>query len=134
MCYNAHCIYIINKGLFKSGVHQPQTGTYVPDFLKLFQSRRLYVCVCPPSWLLITSGVIWCDMDYIWLIKQGLRLLYGNGYVATETLSYVTGFWKTNQNVILGLFHYTVPANSHTHTCTTSSCLLCNHHCESIRM
>ena len=56
-------MYIINKGLFKSGVHQPQAGTYVPDFLKLFQSRRLYVCVCVPTLMaLITSGVIWCDM------------------------------------------------------------------------
>ena len=30
--------------------------------------------------------------------------------------SYVTGFWKTNQIVTLGLFHFIGPANGHTHT------------------
>ena len=28
----------------------------------------------------------------------------------------VTGFWKTDQNVILGQLHFLDPANSHTHT------------------
>ena len=28
----------------------------------------------------------------------------------------MTGFWKTDQNVTLGLFHFIGPANSHTHT------------------
>ena len=44
---------------------------------------------------------------------------------------YVTGFWKTNQNVTLGQLHFFGPANSHTHTlsmhcCNTRlSCLVC---------
>ena len=30
----------------------------------------VYVCVCPPPRLLITSGVMWCDIDpYDWLNK-----------------------------------------------------------------
>ena len=30
----------------------------------------VFVCVCPPPKLLITSGMIWCDMDpYDWLNK-----------------------------------------------------------------
>ena len=30
----------------------------------------LHVCVCPPPRLIITSGVMWCDMDpYDWLNK-----------------------------------------------------------------
>ena len=51
-----------------------------PGFLKLFLCGRLYVClcVCPPPKLLITSGVIWHDMDPIRLVKQVLQLLYGN--------------------------------------------------------
>ena len=54
-------------------------------FLKTFLCRHLYaclyvsvytVCVCLPSRLLITSGVMWRDMESIWLVKQGLQLLY----------------------------------------------------------
>ena len=36
------------------------------------------VCVCPPPRLLITSGMMWRDMDTIRLVKQVLKLLYGN--------------------------------------------------------
>ena len=38
----------------------------------------VYVCVCPPLRLLITSCVMWRDMDPIRLVKQVLQLLYGN--------------------------------------------------------
>ena len=30
--------------------------------------------------------------------------------------AYVTGYWKTDRNVTLGLLHFIAPANSHTHT------------------
>ena len=30
--------------------------------------------------------------------------------------AYVTGYWKTDHNVTLGLLHFVAPANSHTHT------------------
>ena len=36
------------------------------------------VCVCPCPRLLITSGMIWRDMNLIQLVKQVLQLLYGN--------------------------------------------------------
>ena len=36
------------------------------------------VCVCPRPRLLITSGVIWHDVNLIRLVKQVLQLLYGN--------------------------------------------------------
>ena len=36
------------------------------------------LCMCLPPRLLITSGVMWHDMDSIQLVKQVLRLLYGN--------------------------------------------------------
>ena len=35
-------------------------------------------CVCQRPRLLITSGVIWRDMNLILLVKQVLKLLYGN--------------------------------------------------------
>ena len=36
---------------------------------------------------------------------------------------YVTGFWKTNQNVTLGLFHFIAPAKSHIHPLPVHSCI-----------
>ena len=53
-------------------------------FLKIVSVRMsvcVFVCACvcvrPPR-LLITSGMMWHDMDPIRLVKQVLQLLYGN--------------------------------------------------------
>ena len=40
--------------------------------------------------------------------------IYAYGY--THVCTYVTGFWKTDQIVTLGLFHFIGPANSYSHT------------------
>ena len=53
-----------------------------PGSLKLLWSACQYacvcvcvcVCVCPPPRPLITSGVIWCDIGLVQLVKQVLRL------------------------------------------------------------
>ena len=37
----------------------------------------VFVFVSTPR-RLITSGMMWCDMDSIQLVKQVLQLLYGN--------------------------------------------------------
>ena len=62
----------------------PATGRHLPGFLKLFLYRHVYVCVCVPSRLLITSGVIWSPND--WLNKfyscymaKGVVLVNGHG-------------------------------------------------------
>ena len=51
-------------------------------FLEIDLVREVYVSicvsVCPPLRLAITSGMIWYDMDPIWLVKQVLQLLYGS--------------------------------------------------------
>ena len=52
-------------------------GTHAPDFLELLQSAKVClcvcvcvcVCVCPPLRLLRISGVMWCDIDPIRLVK-----------------------------------------------------------------
>ena len=73
------------------------TGRHSPDLLKLILCESsvcvyvcvwvcmcvrscVYVCVCvyPRLRLLITSGVMWRDMNLIRLVKQVLQLLYGN--------------------------------------------------------
>ena len=40
-----------------------------------------------------------------------------------SNMVYMIGFWKSNQNVTLGLFHYIAPANSHTHILATHALL-----------
>ena len=52
-------------------------------FLEIVSVRKsvcvcVCLCVCLPPRLLITSGVMWRDMDLIRLVKQVLQLLYGN--------------------------------------------------------
>ena len=37
-------------------------------------------------------------------------------YVTPMYIIYVTGFWKTDRIVTLGLFHFIGPANGYTHT------------------
>ena len=55
-------------------------GQHVPGFLELllFANVCMGMCVCvcvrPPLRLLITSGVMWHDMDSIRLVKQILLL------------------------------------------------------------
>ena len=39
---------------------------------------RMRVCMCPPLRLLLTSGIMWHDMEPLWLVKQVLQLLYGS--------------------------------------------------------
>ena len=39
----------------------------------------VHVCVGPRLRLLITSGVMWRDMDFTQLVGQVLQVLYGNG-------------------------------------------------------
>ena len=74
--------------VFKPGKRQaPSAGQRTPGLLKLLLCGCLYVClcvcvfvcvcmrVCPPLRLLITSGVMWHDMNPIPLVKQVLESL-----------------------------------------------------------
>ena len=53
-------------------------GLGVPAFLKLLWFAHWYACVClsvcPPPRALITSGVIWCNIGHVRLVKQVLWL------------------------------------------------------------
>ena len=73
------CIHLLN---------QARTGLWLACawFLKIVSVRTsvcicvcmcVLICVSTPR-LLITSGVMWCDMDLIQLVKHVLQLLYGN--------------------------------------------------------
>ena len=58
----------------------------MPGFLKYLWFARRYVCqsvclsVCPPLKAIITSSVMWCDIDRVRLVKQVLRLSPGFNY------------------------------------------------------
>ena len=57
--------------VFKPGAR----GRSAPGFLKLLWSACRYACVVSaPARPLITSGVIWYDIDRVRLVKQVLRL------------------------------------------------------------
>ena len=59
----------------------PAAGRRTPVFLKLILCGSLvcvFVCVCPRPRLLISSGMMWHDMDLIRVVKHVLQL-----YMAT---------------------------------------------------
>ena len=65
--------YFVMLNIFKPGAHGQRPRA--PGFLKLLLiSLHVVMCVCPPTRLLITSGVIWCDLHCVWLVKQVLWL------------------------------------------------------------
>ena len=41
----------------------------------------------------------------------------------TETMQYMTEYWRTDRNVTLGQLHFIGPANSHTHTLSVHCCI-----------
>ena len=81
------CMCVINDALLLNQArasHRPARTWFLrTDPVWIIGMRvRVYacacVCVCPRPRLLITSGVIWRDMNLIRLVKQFLKLLYGN--------------------------------------------------------
>ena len=82
------CLNIHFSCFIKPGAHGRRPR--VPGFLKLFRPRTsvclcvcVCVCVCPPPRPLIPSGVIWCDIDRVRLVKQVLWLFPAFNYFIT---------------------------------------------------
>jgi len=58
--------------LVKPGAHWPKAGARLVSW-NCFCPRCEYACVCVSApKLLIASGVIWCDIESLWLVKQVL--------------------------------------------------------------
>ena len=76
--HHANRFYFTWLCLFRPGTRSQRPR--MPGFLKLLWSTCQYACVClclsvcPPPRPLITSGVIWCDIDRVRLVKQVLQL------------------------------------------------------------
>ena len=64
---NTHTL--IDQQVFLTVFLNQACGGRMPDFLVLLLSKDVCmlvcVCVCPPLRLLITSGVMWCNIDPI---------------------------------------------------------------------
>ena len=70
-----------NDQIFKPGMRGLRLRT--PGFLKLLWFTHWYVCVsvCLPPRPLITSGVIWCDIGHVQLVKQASQLFLALNYL-----------------------------------------------------
>ena len=73
--------------LFKPGARGQKMC--VPGFSKLLWFVHWYVCVsvCPPARALITSGMIWCDIGCVRLVKQLSWLFPDFNYFIIMTLA-----------------------------------------------
>ena len=70
---------LLNAVFVTKFLNQPRAGFLKIDPVRIVAMHvRVCVCVCPRPRLLITSGVIWRDMNLIQLVKQVLQLLYDN--------------------------------------------------------
>ena len=66
--------FLQNLYIFKPGAHQPKDSARLVSWNWFGQCISMCKCVCPPPRPLITSDVIWCDIDHVWLVKQVLQL------------------------------------------------------------
>ena len=60
--------------IYKPGVRQPHAWFLKIVSVQMSVCMHACLCVCPPLRQLITSGVMWHDMDPTQLVKQVLQL------------------------------------------------------------
>ena len=91
-----------------------------------------HLCCNIPDYVIATSTVCFClpidipcamDRKQIMFEHIGtwIKLLAWGLFHISCKKQFVTGFWKTDQLVTLGLFHFIGQANSYTHTLYTHS-------------
>ena len=69
--------YFVTKFLNQACTGRRPAGAWFLKIVSVQMSACVFVHVSAPR-LLITSGMMWCDMDPIRLVKQVLQLFYGN--------------------------------------------------------
>ena len=63
------------------------------------------------------SNELHCTRMYL------ITLVVFNFYLVITEVANVTGYWKTDRIVTLGLFHFIGPADSYTHTLPVHCCI-----------
>ena len=78
----------------------------------LAKSAWMYACAYVHSYVYVPV----CSYLYVCMCVCMYVCKYAYMYICMYAGMYVTGFWKANQIVTLGLFRFVVPANGYTHT------------------
>ena len=73
--------------------------------------RQFYIFI---ETFAVSILIAYLKSSYLYLKNNTESYAYSTSWV--RCLLYVTGFWKTDRNVTLGLFHFIGPANAYTHT------------------
>ena len=86
--YHDNLMHAMKNGIWKSwyveGANRTELWLFKPGVCLVSWNcfcADVGICVCvsaPEATVLITSGVMWYDMDLIRLVKQDLQLLYSN--------------------------------------------------------
>ena len=96
--------------------------TYIHAYIHTLSIHRYidswihtYMHVCMHSY---NTNTCMCTHVYIYICMSVYTHTYICMYVCMHAYiyTYVTGFWKTDQIVTLGLFHFIGPANGYAHT------------------
>ena len=69
-----------SKIIFKQDTCWPMSSAYLVSLNCFSMDICVHVCVhvCLSLRLLLTSGMMWCNMVLIYLVKQVLQCLYGS--------------------------------------------------------
>ena len=70
------------------------------------------------------AGTSWTHSYSLNSTNRGFSPLPATPFPTTHPTPYNMPFWKTNQVVTLGLFHFTGPANAYKHTLSIHSCTM----------
>ena len=69
---NYFCLWRESMKVFKPGMCWPHTCACLVSWNCFGLHVDMCVFVCPLPRPLITSSMIWCDIDHVWLVKQVL--------------------------------------------------------------
>ena len=70
-------VWFVKPGVYRPQVHEPcvlKLLWFTCQFMSLCVC--VCVCVCSPLKVLIASGMMWCDIDHVWLVKQVLQTAF----------------------------------------------------------
>ena len=73
-------MYMVTHSFFKPGAHDQRPRALFLEIALVHMLVCVCVSVCPSPRALITSGMIWCDIGRVRLVKQVLWLFPAFSY------------------------------------------------------